>query len=49
LTRDLTGSFLGNFLPFIFCIIIGHTTVYQPNFKISAATNLTLLLVLVTL
>ena len=48
-TRDLTGSFLTNFLPFIICIVIGHTTVYIKSFKISAGTNLTLLLVLVTL
>jgi hypothetical protein len=48
-TRDLTGSFLTNFLPFIICIVIGHTTVYIKSFKISASMNLTLLLVLVTL
>jgi hypothetical protein len=49
LSRDLTGSFLSNFVPFIICIVIGHTTVYEKNFRISAATNLTLLLVLNTL
>jgi hypothetical protein len=48
-TRDLTGSFLTNFLPFVICIVIGHTTVYIKSFKISASMNLTLLLVLVTL
>ena len=48
-TRNLMGSLLNDFLPFLICIVIGHTTIYYENFEISAGTNLTLLLVLVTL
>jgi hypothetical protein len=48
-TRNLMGSILNDFLPFLICIIIGHTTIYYESFEIAAGTNLTLLLVLVTL
>jgi hypothetical protein len=48
-TRNLMGSLLNDFLPFLICSIIGHTTIYYNNFEVAAGTNLTLLLVLVTL
>jgi len=31
------------------CIVIGYTTIFYNSFEVSAGTNLTLLLVLVTL
>ena len=49
LTRDLVGSLLNDFLPVILCVVIGHASNYFNNFEVAAATNLTLLLVLVTL
>jgi|688.fasta_scaffold1568794_1 hypothetical protein len=48
-TRNLMGSLLNDFLPYLICSIIGHTTIYYNSFEVAAATNLTLLLVLVTL
>jgi hypothetical protein len=48
-TRNLMGSLLNDFLPFLICSIIGHTTIYYNNFEVASGTNLTLLLVLVTL
>ena len=48
-TRNLMGSLLNDFLPFLICIIIGHTTIYYSSFEVASGTNLTLLLVLVTL
>ena len=48
-SRNLMGAFLTIFLPYTVCIIIGYTTVFYNSFEVSAGTNLTLLLVLVTL
>jgi hypothetical protein len=48
-TRNLIGSLLNDFLPFLICSIIGHTTIYYNKFEVALGTNLTLLLVLVTL
>ncbi len=49
LNRDIVGSLLNDFLPVLLCVVIGHTTNYYNNFEVAVATNLTLLLVLVTL
>jgi hypothetical protein len=49
LSRDLVGSLLNDFLPVILCVVIGHASNYFNNFEVAAGTNLTLLLVLVTL
>jgi hypothetical protein len=48
-SRNLIGSFMTCFLPFLVCIAIGYTTIFYHSFEVSAGTNLTLLLVLVTL
>jgi hypothetical protein len=48
-TRNLMGSLLNDFLPFLICSIIGHTTIYYDKFEVALTTNLSLLLVLVTL
>jgi hypothetical protein len=48
-TRNLMGSLLNDFLPFLICSIIGHTTIYYNRFDLALGTNITLLLVLVTL
>jgi hypothetical protein len=48
-TRNLMGSLLNDFLPFLICSIIGHTTIYYNRFELAMGTNITLLLVLVTL
>jgi hypothetical protein len=49
LTREIIGSLLNDFLPILLCVVIGHATNYFNNFEVSAGTNLTVLLVLVTL
>jgi hypothetical protein len=48
-SRDVFGSFMNDFLPILICSVIGYTTIFYNNFEVSAGTNLTLLLVLVTL
>ena len=48
-SRNLVGAIMNNFLPIVICTVIGYSTIYYDNFEVSAGTNLTLLLVLVTL
>jgi hypothetical protein len=48
-TRDLVGSLINDFLPIVLSVIIGHLTNYMDSFEVAMGTNLTLLLVLVTL
>ena len=49
LKRDLIGSLINDFLPIVLSIVIGHLTNYVNSFEVAMGTNLTLLLVLVTL
>jgi hypothetical protein len=49
MSRNLVGSLLKDFLPVLLCLVIGHSTNYFNSFEVSAGTNLTLLLVLITL
>ena len=49
MTRDLVGSLVNDFLPIVLSVIIGHLTNYMESFEVAIGTNLTLLLVLVTM
>jgi hypothetical protein len=49
LSRDLMGSLINDFLPIVLSIIIGHLTNYVNCFEVAMGTNLTILLVLVTM
>jgi hypothetical protein len=47
--RNIVGALLTNFLPIFISAFIGHITNYIKRFEIAAGTNVTVLLVLVTL
>ena len=47
--RGLIGSLLNDFLPIFISVLVGHLTNYFKLFKAAAATNIMVLLVLVTL
>ena len=49
MARDLVGSLVNDYLPIVLSVIIGHLTNYMESFEVAIGTNLTLLLVLVTM
>ncbi len=47
--RNIIGSMIIDFLPILISMSIGHLTNYVKLYEVAAGTNLTILLVLVTL
>jgi hypothetical protein len=49
ISRNIISSIMTDFLPVLMSMCIGHLTNYFNQFEVSIGTNLTILLVLVTL
>jgi hypothetical protein len=47
--RDLMGSLLNDFMPVVLAVVIGQLSNYFRHYKAAAASNLMVLLVVVTL